>query len=82
MDEVGMERPKRITNVSHINRRTIEKSKYNIGVYSGHDYPHKSCLCTIWPSHPYFILHFYTCFTIRVGVSPMELDLYMGERVW
>ena len=76
-----MERPKRITNVSHINRCTIEKSKY-IRVYSGRDYPPEILLVcfSALPSllHPSLLY----LFTTRVGVSPMELDLYMGERIW
>ena len=35
----------------------VEKS--NIEMYSGRDYPYKSCLCTFSPSHPYFILQFH-----------------------
>jgi hypothetical protein len=35
--------------------------KASAGMYSGCDYPHKSCLHTFWPCHPYFILQFY-CF--------------------
>ena len=31
-------------------------SKASVGMYSGRDYLYKSCLCTFWPSHPYFIL--------------------------
>ena len=29
-------------------------------MYSGCDYPYKSCFCTFWPCHPYFILQFYS----------------------
>ena len=39
-------------------------------MYSGCDYRYKSCLCTFWPCHPYFILQlhcfFYTCNNIIV----------------
>jgi hypothetical protein len=34
--------------------------KASVGMYSGRDYPQKSCLCTFWPYHPYFILQFYS----------------------
>ena len=31
----------------------------SIGMYSGCDYPYKSCLCTFWPCYPHFILQFH-----------------------
>ena len=34
----------------------IATKKASVGMYSGCDYPYKSCLCTFWPCHPYFIL--------------------------
>jgi hypothetical protein len=38
----------------------IATQKASVGMYSGCDYPHKSCLYTFWPYHPYFILQFYS----------------------
>ena len=47
----------------------IATQKASIGMYSGCDYPHKSCLCTFWPYHPYFILQFHSIvFFILVAV--------------
>ena len=41
----------------------IATQKASVGMYSGCDYPHKSCLCTFWPCHPYFILPIlFNCF--------------------
>ena len=40
-------------------------------MYSGRDYPYKSCLCTFSPSHPYFIprlLYLYNTIVIMVYV--------------
>jgi hypothetical protein len=34
--------------------------KASVGMYNGCGYPHKSCLRTFWPCHPYFILLFTT----------------------
>ena len=39
---------------------TVPSQKASVGMYSGCNYPHKSCLCTFWPCHPYFMLQFYS----------------------
>jgi hypothetical protein len=39
---------------------SIDARKASVGMYSGCDYPHKSCFNTFWPCHPYFILQFYS----------------------
>ena len=41
-------------------------------MYSGHDYPYKSCLYTFWPSHPYFTLQFH-CFFYTCNIIHHEL---------
>ena len=38
----------------------IDTQKASVGMYSECDYPYKSCSCTFWPCHPYFILQFYS----------------------
>ena len=40
--------------------RCMMIEKKSVGMYSRCDYPYKSCLCTFWPCHPYFILQFYS----------------------
>ena len=46
----------------------IATQKASVGMYSGCDYPYKSCLCTFWPCHPYFIFQFYSIVFILVCV--------------
>ena len=50
--------------------------KASVVMYSGCNYPYKSCLCTFWPCHPYFILQFYSIVFILVSV----LFLLLSER--
>ena len=46
----------------------IDTQKVSIGMYSECDYPYKSCLCTFWPCHSYFILQFYSIVFILVSI--------------
>ncbi len=50
---------------------TIEKSKH--GMHSECDYPHKSCLCTFWPCHPYIILY---TFCIAENFRMVQIFVY------
>ena len=38
----------------------LHPSKSKFRMYSGCDYPYKSCSCTFWACHPYFIFQFYS----------------------
>ena len=47
----------------------VATQKASVGMYSECDFPHKSCLCTFWSCHPYFILPIlFNCFFILVTI--------------
>ena len=52
----------------------------SLEMYRGRGYPYKSCLCTFWPCHPNFNLHFHY-FLILACISASSLriiDLLIG----
>jgi hypothetical protein len=57
-------------------------------MYSGCDYPNKSCLCTFWPYHPYSILQFYsiifyTCYCLFLLPSGQNWQfISFSNTIW
>ncbi len=63
--------------------------KASVGMYGGCNYPHKSCLCTFWPCHPYFFLQFYsivfyTCYNPFFLLPPGQSRQFMSlsNTIW
>ena len=47
-------------------------------MYSGCDYPYKSCsVCTFWSCHPYFILQFYCLYTCIIIIMYFGVYLFL-----